>query len=45
MTVLLDPDAWVSHELFLPLINAWSSGTGNPHYGIHIGKMESFVLP
>lgn len=41
--VLLDPDAWIPRDLFLALINAVSSATGDPHCGIHIGEMESFV--
>jgi AraC-like DNA-binding protein len=40
---LLDPDAWISRDLFLALINAVASATGNPHCGIHIGEMESFL--
>ena len=41
--MLLDPDAWIPRDLFLALINAVSSATGDPHCGIHIGEMESFV--
>ncbi len=41
--MLLDPDAWVPRELFLALVNAMSSATGDPHCGIHVGEMESFV--
>lgn len=41
--LLLDPDAWVPRELFLTLVNALSSTTGDPHCGIHVGEMESFV--
>jgi AraC-like DNA-binding protein len=41
--MLLDPDAWIPRELFLALVNAMSSATGDPHCGIHIGEMESFV--
>jgi AraC-like DNA-binding protein len=40
---LLDPDAWIPRNLFLALINAVASVTGNPHCGIHIGEMESFL--
>ena len=39
--MLLDPDTWIPRELFLALVNAMSSATGDPHCGIHIGEMES----
>jgi AraC-like DNA-binding protein len=38
--LLFDPDAWIPRNLFLALINAMSSATGDSHCGIHIGEME-----
>ena len=41
--LFLNPDTWIPREVFLTLVNALSSATGDPHCGIHIGEMESFV--
>lgn len=40
---VLDPEAWLPRDLFLALINALSSTTGDPHCGLHIAEMDSFV--
>ncbi|BCA53056.1 transcriptional regulator [Nitrospira sp. KM1] len=40
---LLDPDAWLSRDLFLALINALSSATGDVHCGVHIAEMDSIL--
>ena len=41
--LLFDPDTWIPRELFLGLLNALSSTTGDPHCGIHISERETFV--
>jgi AraC-like DNA-binding protein len=40
---LLDPEAWLPRNLFLALVNAVSSATGDPHCGLHIAEMDFFV--
>ena len=40
---LLDPDAWLPRDLFLSLINALSSATGDAHCGVHIAEMDSIL--
>ncbi len=40
---ILDPEAWLPRDLFLALVNALSSATGDVHCGLHIAEMDHFV--
>jgi AraC-like DNA-binding protein len=40
---ILDPEAWLPRDLFLSLVNALSSSTGDAHCALHIAEMNQFM--